>query len=218
MFSSCWGSQRSQPPVAVCCCKTSPSTAASLVFGSSRLMKCRVWTLTSGGGPSDMLHFLPFRCYRADRSREVEPSPPSSSSSVQETEPAKETRPSGRGAFFASRSLFKHLGERWHAHTPGRRRWCCVSGAITLPPPLLLAAGYFYGGHSCGVPVHLHEVKKGQRVACECDSQRGSITSLLTTCSVLLQQAERQGVSSAQTQTGFSFFFFVIVMAWSKLT
>lgn len=43
------------------------------------------------------------------------------------------------------------------AHTPGRRRrWCCVSGAITLPPPLFLAAGYFYGGHSCGVPVHLH--------------------------------------------------------------
>lgn len=26
-----------------------------------------------GGGYSDMLHFLPFCCYRADRSREVEP-------------------------------------------------------------------------------------------------------------------------------------------------
>lgn len=46
--------------MAVCCCKTSPSTAASLVFGSSRLMKCRVWTLTSGGGPLTCFTSCPF--------------------------------------------------------------------------------------------------------------------------------------------------------------
>lgn len=37
------------------CCKTSRWTAASLLFGSSHLMKCRVWTLTSKGGRGGLL-------------------------------------------------------------------------------------------------------------------------------------------------------------------
>lgn len=122
MFSSCWGRQRSQPPVAVCCCKTSLWSAAALVFGSSRLMKCRVWTLTSGGAPLTCFTSCPFAVTGRTGAGKWSPSPPSSSSRVQETEPAKETRPSGRGA-----SEFKRSGVFLCESKPFQASWRAVT-------------------------------------------------------------------------------------------
>lgn len=173
-------------------------------------MKCRIWTLTSrGGGHSDMLHFLPFRCYRADRSREVEPKRRSSSASEQEAEPAEVKHLSvqehltstDQGLIFifllrvkAFSSILASCGTHTDTHT-----LASGSGVVFQEPsPFLHRSSWLRVIFTTATRAECQHIcmKKGRRVAHEWERQRGSITSLLTTCSVcsasasvLLQQA-----------------------------